>query len=216
VIRKKIYSAILSCLTWQACAQNIKVTVINNNNEPIPDMVVYLQPLDATVFESSSDIIEIGQFEKSFTPHISVMQQGTSVKFRNKDDITHHIYSPIGENKFSFKVRAGHEQIKNDFNQLGEVAMGCNIHDWMSGYLLVLDTPLFAKTNSDGQIEMSALPQGKYNVNVWHPQIDEVEHLISQEINLSINANITIKIARDLIVLPAQEHEDDFDFLSDY
>ena len=112
-------------------------------------MVVYLQPEDDISLPFNEQIVEVGQFDRSFTPYISVMQLGNKVIFKNKDDITHHIYSPIGDNKFSFKISAGESQIKRDFQQTGEVAMGCNIHDWMSGYLLIVDTPLFGKTNEN-------------------------------------------------------------------
>ena len=98
-------------------------------------MVVYLQPEDDISLPFNEKVVEVGQFDRSFTPYISIMQLGNKVNFKNKDDITHHIYSPIGDNKFSFKIRAGESQMKSDFQQTGEVAMGCNIHDWMSGYL---------------------------------------------------------------------------------
>lgn len=99
-------------------------------------MVVYLQPQDDIFLTLNENIVEVGQFDRSFTPYISVIQLGNTVNFKNRDDITHHIYSPIGDNKFSYKINAGQSASKSDFQQTGEVAMDCNIHDWMSGYLL--------------------------------------------------------------------------------
>ena len=50
-------------------------------------MVVYLQPEDNISLPFNEKIVEVGQFERSFTPYISVMQLGNKVNFKNKDDI---------------------------------------------------------------------------------------------------------------------------------
>ena len=47
------------------------------------------------------------------------------------------------------------------------VAIGCNIHDQMSAYLVVVDTPYFALA-ANGQAELAGLPEGAYEVRVWH------------------------------------------------
>ena len=171
-------------------------------------MVVYLQPEDNISLPFNEKIVEVGQFERSFTPY--------KVNFKNKDDITHHIYSPIGDNKFSFKISAGKSQIKNDFQQTGEVAMGCNIHDWMSGYLLIVDTPLFGKTNENGKLDIPMPPAGKYQLIVWHPQLDAPNNRVYQSIDVSEQKQVTIKLDNKILKISEQKNEEDFDFLSDY
>lgn len=179
-------------------------------------MVVYLEPEDDISLPFNEQVVEVGQFDRSFTPYISVMQLGSKVSFKNKDDITHHIYSPIGDNKFSFKISAGESQVKHDFQEVGEVAMGCNIHDWMSGYLLIVDTPLFGKTNENGMLTLPAPPVGKYQVIVWHPQLDAMDNRVNRAINLSEQKKITIKIDNKIQKMSEQKNQEDFDFLSDY
>jgi hypothetical protein len=55
------------------------------------------------------------------------------------------------------------------------VALGCNIHDWMVGYVYVSETPYFAKTAKDGTALLKDLPAGDYNVRVWQPRMGESE-----------------------------------------
>ena len=179
-------------------------------------MVVYLQPQDDISLPLNENIVEVGQFDRSFTPYISVMQLGNTVNFKNRDDITHHIYSPIGDNKFSYKINAGQSASKSNFQQTGEVAMGCNIHDWMSGYLLILDTPLFGKTNQAGILSLAVPQLGKYQLIVWHPQLDTANNRFSQQVDLSVNHNITVKLENKILKISEQKNEEDFDFLSDY
>jgi plastocyanin len=197
-------------------ADELNINLVDNNNKPLKNMVVYLQPLDEIVLPMSNNVVEIGQLDRSFTPYISVMQLGNEVSFNNQDNITHHIYSPIGENKFSFKLRAGKSQSKQDFQQVGEVAMGCNIHDWMSGYLLIVDTPLFGKTNDKGFISFDISHAGQYEVIVWHPKLDSEQNRIKQLITWQKTQQLTIKIENTISALSVQENDDEFDFLFDY
>ena len=197
-------------------AGNFKVTLVDSNNTPLPNMVVYLQPLNDLVLPVSDKVVEIGQLDRAFTPYISVMQLGNHANFQNKDDITHHIYSPVGDNKFSFKIRAGQSKSKNDFQQLGEVAMGCNIHDWMSGYLYIVDTPLFGKTNEQGVVNIAIAQHGEYQLVIWHPHLETETHTMSQTIKWPAIEQLTIKIPHKIGKISEQKNQDDFDFLSDY
>lgn len=204
-------------LPLQSLAIDISVKVNNQQQEAITDIVVYLEPLDKNaVLPKTSKTINVAQLDRAFTPYISVMQVGNKVLFDNQDDITHHIYSPIGANKFEFKLRAGRSEVKEDFNTTGEVVMGCNIHDWMSGYLLVLDTPYFEKTNKQGVANFQVKTAGDYRLIVWHPQLDKTEHKIMQQVSITQNNIFNIDLGNSLKALPKQSSDEDFDFLSDY
>ncbi len=52
----------------------------------------------------------------------------------------------------------------------GSVALGCNIHDWMNGYIRVVDTPYAAKTDHNGYARIAAVPYGSYGLTIWHPR----------------------------------------------
>jgi plastocyanin len=203
-------------MSYGVVAADITIKVLDKNNKPLADMVVYLQSEANLSLPLNENIVEVGQFDRSFTPYISVMQLGNKVNFKNKDDITHHIYSPIGENKFSYKISAGQSQIKSDFEQAGEVAMGCNIHDWMSGYLLIVDTPIFGKTDKNGQLNLTVQHSGEYKLVVWHPQLDALDNRFYQQVQLSEDKAITVKLDNKILKISEQKNEEDFDFLSDY
>jgi len=197
-------------------AAGFTVTLIDKDRRPLPNMVVYAQPQEAMVLPASDKVVEIGQRDRAFTPYINVMQLGNSVSFQNGDDITHHIYSPIGKNKFSLRIRAGQSQSKSDFQQLGEVAMGCNIHDWMSGYLYIVDTPLFGKSDARGNVVLNIEQSGGYRLVVWHPQLEVEGHSVSQQIEWPNLRKTTIVVPHAIAKISKQKSEEDFDFLSDY
>ena len=161
--------------------------------------------------------LQVNQKNKSFTPYISIIQKGQPVEFANQDDITHHIFSASRDQRFSFKIRSGDKNSDVQFNQVAKISMGCNIHDWMSGYLLVLDTPYFEKTDKNGRVEFKLDFNKNAKINIWHPQMREDAPSLSKDISIS-KSGITVNfhLVHPLDSIPAQESGEDFDFLDDY
>jgi hypothetical protein len=56
------------------------------------------------------------------------------------------------------------------FDKPGVVTLGCNVHDWMLGYVFVVDTPWFGKTDARGQVQIEAVEDGEFEARVWHPR----------------------------------------------
>lgn len=216
----KILILLLFIFTCIHCnASELQVSVIDNHNQPVEDIVVYVE---VSVPQASNEArveqtLTISQENKAFEPYISVIQKNQQVEFVNKDDITHHIFNASREHGFSFRIRSGNKKNDLKFNQNGQISMGCNIHDWMSGYLLVVDTPYFAKTNQQGQVNLSLTGEGQATVYIWHPQLAEDNNNTHQPINLSqSNQKLVFNLKNQLDPIPSQESGDDFDFLDDY
>ena len=199
--------------TGKLCAQ---VAVHSNTEKAIQDIVVYIEPLDGQIVEQTSKEVMIDQVGKSFSPYISVSQINSKVIFANQDDITHHIYSAGSENKFSFKIKAGKTNAETQFTHASEVAMGCNIHDWMSGYLLVVNTPYFGKTDKEGKVNFAISEQGRYKIVLWHPQLQQEHNRMVDEQIINKSSALSYTLKNKLLKTPIQKSEDDFDFLSDY
>lgn len=201
-----------------AHALDIAIKVVDKNNTPINDIVVYLTPKSGTIdLPANNQPLVIDQQDKKFAPYITVMQKGQHIVFSNKDDITHHIYSVSGNNRFEFKLKAGSSKQIENIRTTEEVAMGCNIHDWMSGFILVVDTPYFAKTNTNGLSSISLKNTGEYEISVWHPQIDTPSHKITETHSLNKEKEIiTLTLAKPLLPIPKQVGQQEFDFLEEY
>jgi hypothetical protein len=60
------------------------------------------------------------------------------------------------------------------------VVLGCNIHDWMVGYIYVSETPFFAKTEASGKATVDDLPAGEYSVRIWHPSMEHGEDITAR------------------------------------
>ena len=101
----------------------------------------------------------------------------------------------------------------------GEVAMGCNIHDWMSGFALVVDTPYFSKTDAKGEVTFSVESLGEYRLVVWHPQLDLDDNRFARQLLINqenITKSLVVTLPKKLKQIPLQENHEEFEFLEEY
>ena len=166
---------LLPGLMWvasSATAGSVEVTVNERGGKPAEDAVVYLVPTaDAPTTRAAVTAAVMDQQNKEFIPHVLPIFTGMAVNFPNWDNIKHHVYSFSPPKKFELPLYTGTPASPVIFDKPGIVVLGCNIHDWMVGYIYVLPTPYFAKTGSDGKARLTEVPAGAYEVKVWHPRI---------------------------------------------
>lgn len=159
--------AIGSGLAFVAIAAPLSVSVTDRAGAPLADAVVYVMVRGAKALAEPGATAQIGQRERQFTPRITVIQTGTSVTFPNFDTVRHHVYSFSPIQKFELKLYAGTPTVPVIFDKPGTAVLGCNIHDRMSAWLHVVDTPLFAKTDATGRAVLE-IPAGEHRLRVWH------------------------------------------------
>ncbi|MBI5382449.1 MAG: hypothetical protein HZA31_11165 [Opitutae bacterium] len=115
--------------------------------------------------------VTIQQLGQEFDPYVTPVQVGTRISFPNQDSVQHHVYSLSKAKRFELPLYRGEAREAVVFDQPGIVTLGCNIHDWMIAYVVVLPTPHFAKSGADGTAILSNLPAGRYTLEVWHPRL---------------------------------------------
>lgn len=151
-----------------ARAGEVDVIVAEPSGVPAADAVVYAVPSKGGTSTSGKTVV-VDQINREFVPHVTVIQTGTAVSFPNKDNIRHHVYSFSPAKTFNLKLYSGVPSSPVVFDKPGEVVLGCNIHDKMSAYVLVVDTPYFGRTDADGVARLKDVPPGDYAVSVWRP-----------------------------------------------
>ena len=141
------------------------------------------------------------QRERQFHPRALWVTVGSQVSFPNSDDIRHHVYSFSPTRRFELPLYSGSEASPVDFPQAGLVVLGCNIHDWMSAHILVLDTPHAAVADADGRVELSA-PAGSYRLRLWHPRLDAEVDWLEEPVELVPGESV--ELARPLRLKPEE------------
>ena len=172
-----------------ASAGEIHATVRDQGGKPVEDAVVLALPVDRKAFEAAKPVRQVvDQVDKEFVPYVRAIFVGTSVFFPNKDNIRHHVYSFSPAKKFELPLYSGTSAPPVLFDKAGVVVLGCNIHDWMLGYIYVAETPFFAKTEKDGLATLEGLPPGEYQLRVWHPDMAQSEQATLQRLTLADKA----------------------------
>ena len=121
----------------------------------------------------------------SFQPHILIVPQGASVSFPNRDHVRHHVYSFSKPKKFELKLYGQEETRSVVFDQAGLVALGCNIHDAMSGFIWVVDTPFVAQSDANGRVTITNVPAGSATIRLWHPSIRTADNVLKQTVTIA-------------------------------
>ncbi|MHA6492851.1 methylamine utilization protein [Pseudomonas borbori] len=149
-------------------AAELQVQVVDGTGQPLENAVLTLTgPLGAPAAPLRA---EMDQKLKQFAPSVLVVRTGTAVTFPNSDNIRHHVYSFSPAKRFELRLYQGTPSEPVVFDNPGVVVLGCNIHDWMVGYIYVTEDPWFAVSDAQGQVQMQQLPAGRYTASLWHPQ----------------------------------------------
>lgn len=161
-----------------AHAGTVQVEVLDNAGKPVADAVVFLDSAEARKRVKPLTGAEIAQEKKQFLPGLLVVPVGTEVLFPNRDSVRHHVYSFSPVKKFELKLYAGTPTNPVLFDRAGVVVLGCNIHDQMLGWILVVDTPYYARTAAAatettvmGRAQIDNVPPGTYTLRTWHVRL---------------------------------------------
>lgn len=137
------------------------------------DVVVWLKPLDRTVGGAVSEAanrrkLQIVQHNKSFQPHVLVVRVGSVVDFPNRDPFFHNVFSLFDGKRFDLGLYEAGSTNSVRFDRPGISFLFCNIHAEMSAVVIAVDTPYFGLSDRAGNISISDVPEGKYEMHVWY------------------------------------------------
>lgn len=156
-----------------ALAGDFTVTVRGADGKPVPDAVVSVYPNG----QPTRGPIKfpwpyrVAQQNIQFSPFMLVVPVGADVSFPNLDKVRHHVYSFSPGNRFEIKLYGHEENRTAKMSAVGAVAIGCNIHDQMVGFIRVVDTQYAGKTDANGVVAIQDVPAGAVVARVWHPYL---------------------------------------------
>lgn len=172
--------AALAC-ALQAAAVSIEVR--DDGDRPLAGAVVFLESAQARRQVRPLAQAEMGQAGKQFVPQVLVVPVGTAVDFPNRDTVRHHVYSFSPAKKFELKLYIGTPANPVVFDRSGIAVLGCNIHDQMVGWIVVVETPYYAMSDAQGRAVIDA-PPGSYRLRSWHPGLPVGAAALDQALEL--------------------------------
>ena len=139
------------------------------------------------------------------TPEVLVVPVGSTVSFPNSDSVSHQIYSFSAAKRFQLPLYRGKPYPPVLFDRVGVVILGCNIHDWMIGYIDVTDAPFYGTTDAQGSWS-AQLPAGRYEITVWHPRMREPSPTLVRDLSVDTGdrAALTLQLTKPLRPAPME------------
>ncbi len=163
----------LALLAPCARASDLQVLVHSAKGQPVRDAVATWYPqggagagairFDWPYREAQQDL--------QFDPFVLVVPVGATVAFPNRDTVRHQVYSFSPAHPFELKLYSREQSRTVRFDRVGVIALGCNIHDSMVGFIKVVDTPFAAKTDAKGVAVLRDVPAGAGVLKIWHPYL---------------------------------------------
>lgn len=188
-----------------ARSADFDVVVHDKAGKPVKDAVVTIEAPGAGPARIEGPY-EVVQQNLKFNPSVLIVPVGAEVAFPNRDVVRHHVYSFSPARPFELKLYGREAQVqKVKFDKVGVVALGCNIHDSMVGFIKVVSTPFAAKTGADGHARLRGLPSsGSATLKVWQPYQKTPNNEIARPVVLTAQDG-ALSLAIDLRAPPDRD-----------
>jgi plastocyanin len=130
-----------------------------------------------------------------YAPHVIAIVAGQKLAFRNSDPTLHNVHTYIGAESVAnvAQPRGAAEHVTAVATPPGDTPFvaRCDVHPWMSAYVLVTDHPHFAVTGADGRFRLEGVPPGRYTLQAWHPHLGQR----TQQIRVVEGKTLTVRLA---------------------
>ena len=191
--------AVAGCcaVTLPASATALEVQVLDGGGKPLAGAAVFLESREAKLATRPVNNLEIVQSARQFLQPVTLVPVGSAVNFPNRDTVRHHLYSFSPVKKFEIKLYVGTPAAPVLFDQPGIAALGCNIHDNMAAWVVVVETPYYGLSGADGKLSLARLPPGSYHLRTWHPGLAPGVPALDQPVLITANgsAQAQVKVA---------------------
>lgn len=157
----------------QTCGHEKKQSeelVVHGGNKGIKNVVISLVDI-AEGKKGEMKTVALDQKECTFIPHVLPVSSGTSVDLLNNDNVMHNLHSwSIKNAAFNEGVSGGGKMTKK-FDIPEVVKITCDVHKWMSAYIVIKANPYFALTDENGHFKIENVPPGTYKIEAWQEKL---------------------------------------------
>ncbi|MDB6093442.1 MAG: hypothetical protein JWM32_1004 [Verrucomicrobia bacterium] len=136
-------------------------------------------------------VTQMSQKDLAFVPLLLPIRVGTKVEFPNLDDTYHDVFSYSAPKRFDLgRYLPGEKPVPSQvFEVPGLVTLRCDIHEHMRGLILVLATPHFVITDTEGHFRLGGLPVGRYVLKAWVDSKTTLERTVELKENSVLQAD---------------------------
>jgi len=163
------------------------VLVVGSQGE-VKNAVIQFADLKQAVTVPKEAVLD--QVKCEYVPHVLAIPVGSTVKIKNSDGILHNVHTMSEKNTPFNRAQPKYlKEISEKFTKSEIIPVRCDVHGWMSGWIIVTESPFFDVTGADGRFKMENVPVGKYTLEVWHETLGKATQ--SVEVKFGEVTNVT-------------------------
>ena len=137
--------------------------------------VVWVEnPPPNAAWPAAAQKIEVDQKACLFVPRVSIVPAGGTVDFLNSDRLLHNVHAAPKLNTSFNRTQPKSRTVPITFTKPEIVRVTCELHSWMTAWVVVAAHPFYAVTGADGQFAFDNLPAGQYKLQIWHERLGTV------------------------------------------
>jgi plastocyanin len=166
--------------------------VVEPDSKGLANAVLMIEGVsEGKPFSLAHETIE--QVKCRYTPHVMIMRSGEDLNIENKDPILHNVHAYRGKDSLFNLAQPKEGQVTSKTMQRdGLVKLKCDVHPWMSAYVVVVSNPYIAITGADGSFSISDVPPGEYTITLWHEALGTSSKQVQVEPGKSSDIDFTI------------------------
>jgi len=142
----------------------------------LQNVFVYVKSgLEGKKFKHPKTPVKLDQKGCRYTPHVLGVMTKQKIEIINSDDTLHNVHPvPKKNREWNLAMPFQGQKVKKSFRkpEIG-IHITCNVHNWMSAYICVVDNPYYAVSGKDGSFSIKGLPDGEYTIAAWHEKLGE-------------------------------------------
>ena len=166
------------------------------NNKGIKNVVFSLYGKN---LESTAGKYHLDQKKCRYEPHVLAMPVDSELKIHTSDPFNHNIHTYSFDNDpINIMFIPNQEAYSQEMEEAEIIKVECDLHSWMTAWVVVTPNSYFAVSSDDGSYEVPDVPPGKYRLTAWHETLGS----LTKDVKIKDDA---VRINFDFLEVPQEE-----------
>lgn len=154
-----------------------------SDSKGLGNVVVKIEGVEAPAGAEAATEVSVEQQACEYGPHVQAIhasEDGVKLHLFNRDGILHNVHGWVDdETVFNFAQPGMMQELQADLTVAdGVINLLCDVHDWMSSYVVMVPHPFFSVTDADGNFQIDGLAPGSYKITAWHEALGTLEKTV--------------------------------------
>ncbi len=176
----------------------LESSLLVSPDKGVKNVVVSLaDPKDGKKMPPAAANPKIDQKGCKFMPRVQIVPAGQMIDIVNDDGILHNIHSwPKNNTPFNKAQPKFKKVMQEKFDKPDFVRITCDVHGWMTGYVIVAGHPYFALTDDGGSFKIADVPAGTYTLEFWHEKLGKQTKSVTVPATGAVTADLEFPAAK--------------------